>query len=78
MNRDTRDALLFFPAMLALAAAVFLAFWLVITFGNAVLHGWYRLLAGIGIPKPAALAAGVLLSAMTVFLCLRWLGRRIR
>ena len=76
MNRQTVEAILFFPAMVLLAGAVFMAFWLVIKFGNAVLHGWFWLLAGIGLPRPAALAVGVLLTAVTIPLAVRFLARR--
>lgn len=76
-RRQTVEAILFLPAMVLLAGAVFGVFWLIIKFGGAVLHGWYWLLGQVGIPHSAALALGVLLSAATVPLTLRWLANRI-
>lgn len=77
-KREIVEAVLFLPAMALLAGAVFGAFWLIIKFGNAVLHGWYWLLGQVGIPHPAALALGVLLSAATVPLALKLLFIRPR
>lgn len=76
-RRQVIEAILFLPAMALLAGAVFGVFWLIIKFGNAVLHGWYWLLGQVGIPHSAALALGVLLTAATVTLSVKLLGRRL-
>lgn len=77
-KREVTEAILFLPAMVLLAGAIFVAFWLIIKFGNAILHGWFWLLAGLGLPRPAALAIGVLLAAATVPLTLKFLANRTR
>lgn len=77
-RREIVEGILFLPAMAALAVVVFAVFWLIGKFGNAVMYGWFWLLAGLGIPRPAALALGVILTAATVPLTLKYLiyGRR--
>lgn len=68
------EAALFLLAMVALAAGVFVAFYVVIRFGGLAVNGWFALLSnGLGLPRPAALAFTVIASALTVY-GVFWMG----
>lgn len=71
------EAVQFALAMVALAATLFAAFYLVIRFGGLAVNGWFDLLVdGLGLPRPAALAFSVIASALTVYGAWWWLFER--
>lgn len=78
MKRNTIEAILFLPAMILLAGALFGAFWLVFKAGNGAVYGWHALFHGIGLPFPAAMALTVIAAALTIYGLFYWLGHRRR
>lgn len=76
-RHDVRDALLFLPAMLLLAGAVFLGMYAVSIAGGWILRGWFAVLSP-ALPRPVALALSVLLAAASVYALTRALPHRKR
>lgn len=75
---DLIEAVLFLPAMAALAALVFVAFAAIIYLGWGVVYGWYWLLRGVlHLPRVVAQGLTVVLSAFTVY-ALFYYGGRLR
>jgi membrane protein implicated in regulation of membrane protease activity len=74
MKRNTLEAVLFLPAMVLLAGAVFGVFWLVMKAGNAAVYGWHALFRMLGLPFPVAMALTVIAAALTVYGLAYWLG----
>lgn len=67
-RRNLIEAVLFLPAMAALAVAVFGGMYLVIKAGGWLLRGWFGVLVnGLGLPRSIALSLAVMLAALCVY-----------
>jgi hypothetical protein len=75
-KREIFEAIVFLPAMAALAAIAFVVFGGIMVFGWAVVDGWHYVLRGVlHLPRIPAQALTVILSALTVYGTFYYAGR---
>lgn len=66
-RREIIEAILFLPAMAVLAGLIFAVFFGIIWLAGTVAKGSFHALFDLGIPRPIAIAASVIVTALLIY-----------
>lgn len=66
-RREIIEAILFLPAITALAGLIFVVFFGIIWLAGAVAKGSFHTLFDLGIPRPIAIAVSVIVTSLLVY-----------